>query len=698
MAAAAPADPPTALTSEGKRPSISVPSGNALPTFPKAATWAAVGDSDDDDIEVGGADDLDLAQLQLERLLLDSSSSASAPDLAGAGGEVDGDDRENEDLEEAIRRMQQRALLSRLEKTHAAETVLDTKGDDAAAAADDDSGPTLEQRPEVVDDFIRNFLVAKGMFQTLDVFQNEWYDLAQSGRLAPEDLSPVPDIYHKTAALEETVRVLRAELDAVKAVADAVQARHDKVRKDRDFFRMHHSRTAQEKSRLQNDVKRLTQRVEELDAAARAANAKLEVAVKDRAVAKLDRDKWAAKFHASLARGASSAPASPGPVRDGEETAGPSRILVPPAPVAPRTAGNGVRRPNGAGGRPARTSPDAGATPAQQQQMPALPKKKRARVNELPAHDRPNPHASGAGAAMQPVRVAGLREVVTAKAHDLAVSAIAFHPRKLVLATVSDDHTWKLWNFPTGDLLMTGEGHHDWISDVDFHPQGTHLATSSGDMTVKVWDFTRAQATLKLREHTQPVWSCKFHDTGAFLASGAMDHTAKLWDLTTGKCRQTFRGHSDSVNNVAWQPFTNLLFTCSGDKTVSAWDARSAQCAQTFFGHGNAINGLAFALAGGHFASCDADGIAKVWDVRAAAELVSVDLGPHPVNKVAMDMSGVVIAAASNDGTCKVYNTRDGTRRDLTGHRDAVQACQFDHVQGDYLVTCSSDGTWKAWN
>ena len=58
-----------------------------------------------------------------------------------------------------------------------------------------------------------------------------------------------------------------------------------------------------------------------------------------------------------------------------------------------------------------------------------------------------------------------------------------------IIATVSDDETWKVWSVPNCDLLMSGEGHRDWVSGVAFHPHGTMLATSAGDNTVKIWDF-----------------------------------------------------------------------------------------------------------------------------------------------------------------------------------------------------------------
>lgn len=77
----------------------------------------------------------------------------------------------------------------------------------------------------------------------------------------------------------------------------------------------------------------------------------------------------------------------------------------------------------------------------------------------------------------------------TFKGHLMGVTGMSYNSEKKILATCSDDSTWKLWSVPNGDLIMSGEGHEDWASGVSFHPDHQFLATSSGDGTVKVWDI-----------------------------------------------------------------------------------------------------------------------------------------------------------------------------------------------------------------
>lgn len=63
----------------------------------------------------------------------------------------------------------------------------------------------MKTKPEVVDDYVRNFLVRMGMFKTLDCFQSEWYELQQKGMLGDDFSVNVPDVYTQNSILETDV-------------------------------------------------------------------------------------------------------------------------------------------------------------------------------------------------------------------------------------------------------------------------------------------------------------------------------------------------------------------------------------------------------------------------------------------------------------------------------------------------------------
>ncbi|KAI9219629.1 WD40-repeat-containing domain protein [Blastocladiella britannica] len=693
---------------------------------------------DPDSALLTGRDDLD-------HDLADFSMVSDPSD--GVGGGTGGGrpgmlvaDLGDEGLDDAVRKLQQRDLAQRFMKGSGA--TGGKQGQDPSSSAPADNGDLAkEHRTEVIDDFIRNYLVSMGMLATLEAFENEWYTLLHTLPHPPTSHHPtIPDVYAHVTHLESALTAARRDLLTMRSTVDGLRASLDRATKDRDFFKLHYTRTHQEKLRAAAENKRVARELESARLEAKAAKEKVEGLVKDRTMARIERDRAVTRADALAERQAGVA--TDGPVR-------PSSSLR----AAGRTASGENGGESGSSNAPAasmipRPGRKARATVAAVAggSKPPLPQSETGRrpagqagggdvwgVDSGSVEIRAGGTSAGASTSpfrregLKPMRIAAVREAGSVRAHEMAVSALAFHPRKLVLASVSDDATWKLWNIPTGELLMTGSGHTDWIADVDFHPRGNHLATASGDMTIKVWDFAKAQATLSLREHTQAAWACRFHESGSTLASGSLDHTCKLWDLNAGKCKQTFRGHADSVNTVAWQPETNIVFTGSGDKTIAAWDARSGHAVWTLSSHTNAVNGIAFSPAGDYFASCDADGIVKLWDVRrvgpssstitttvptgsgsgtSGPEIFSYDMGPHPANKITVDASGQVVAVASNDGIVRLLQVgpnatlANGTamQRQVAGHRDAAQACAFDHVNGEYLATASSDGTWKVWH
>ncbi|XP_015686547.1 sperm-associated antigen 16 protein [Protobothrops mucrosquamatus] len=545
---------------------------------------------------------------------------------------------------------------------------------------------SLSETPEIVDDFLCNFLIRMGMNRTLDCFQTEWYELMQRGMLEPKDVGFVPDAYTSNQHLERENIYLKKEMENYKFAASKAKDALLKMQRERDFHRMHHKRVVQEKNRLINDIKRLKTHYALYEPMLRQLNEKYEILLREKMLTSLERDKAVGQITGLQATLQS--------LESG------NNIHIPVMKVGhwcDREAG--LEGPSQRALREAKEQKvhsdvkahDSAKDPAKQMS------KKYPADSEFPEGIQVNPYLACAKKCVRPLKSGIYRLSNTLKVHDLAVTCLALHPRKDIVVTGSDDHLWKMWAFPNGNIIVKGEGHTDWISGCCFHPSGSKLVTSSGDKTVRVWDFTKGGCILTLEGHSYAVLDCSWHSCGDFVASASMDETSKVWDLKSERCRYTLRGHKDSVNSIEFFPFSNIILTSSADKTLSLWDARMGLCAQTFYGHLHSCNHATFNMKGDTIVSCDSYGVLKLWDVRKGVPMVSIDAGPHPGNQVAFDPSGHIVAFASNDGTVKMLELKSGHLSSLLGHEDKVQSVIFDHM-AEHLISGGSDGTIRIWN
>merc|ERR1712159_522012 len=154
----------------------------------------------------------------------------------------------------------------------------------------------VAKRPEVLDDFIRNFLIKMKLEKTLESFQAEWYELTQKGILTEEDVGVVPDIYLRNQQMDDNVKYLRTELDKARKIAEHAESLFDNLRKERDFHRKNHKRVVQEKNKLIKDLRRLRDHYRHFEPALQETKDKYERLMREKSMLKLDRDKLNTKL------------------------------------------------------------------------------------------------------------------------------------------------------------------------------------------------------------------------------------------------------------------------------------------------------------------------------------------------------------------------------------------------------------------
>ncbi|TMS07935.1 Sperm-associated antigen 16 protein [Larimichthys crocea] len=516
--------------------------------------------------------------------------------------------------------------------------------------------------PEVVDDFLRNFLRRAGLTRTLNSFEAEWYGPAQklltgSLTMAGTGVFFIPDaLTHRQLLLSELETVHR-ETDQLRQEVLVSGDSLVRMQRERDFHWLQYRRVAENKNRLIEDFKQLKKHLQSYEPALRQLDDKYQAALRQKMLISLQKDRIQNTTEERLNQEKVSKERSTKRSNSGDKSSSKSSI---------RHTGH-----------------------QEDTDFPVYSCPLSSHLAQVNFEKLKSPSSFSLSC--------------TIRAHELPISCIDLHPQQQILASASDDCSWRLWALPANgekvaQMVLTGEGHSDWLSGCSFHPDGVKLATTSGDTTVRLWDLSHGCCVLTLSGHSQPTWGCSFHSCGHFLASCSADKTAKLWDLNSQRCRLTLRRHTASVNSVCFLSFSNLLLTCSADRTLAMWDARLGVCTATFHGHQHPCNHTTFSLAGNAIASCDSRGIIKLWDIRKPAlAAATVDTGPLAANQVAFSPSGKMLAVASSDAVVRVVEVDSCMVSCLSGYSDAVQSVSFDH-KGESVMSAGSDGVINIWS
>jgi len=79
------------------------------------------------------------------------------------------------------------------------------------------------------------------------------------------------------------------------------------------------------------------------------------------------------------------------------------------------------------------------------------------------------------------------------RAHDAAITALAWHPTKGLLASASDDLSIRVWDLETGTRLEDLHGFIAPPTELNFSPTGTRLAAAAQDEGTRVWELPTRQ-------------------------------------------------------------------------------------------------------------------------------------------------------------------------------------------------------------
>ncbi len=156
---------------------------------------------------------------------------------------------------------------------------------------------------------------------------------------------------------------------------------------------------------------------------------------------------------------------------------------------------------------------------------------------------------------------------------NFSVSAIAWSPDGVRIASTCDDKTIRLWDATTGKPIKTFKTSSRWVYTIAWSPDGRYLALANGNSTAEILDASTGRILLTYRGHHEGVRDIAWSPDGSRLATASNDTTVQIWDAANGTCLYTHQENAAWTTAVAWSPDGTRIASASNDKTVQVWQA-----------------------------------------------------------------------------------------------------------------------------
>jgi WD40 repeat protein len=283
--------------------------------------------------------------------------------------------------------------------------------------------------------------------------------------------------------------------------------------------------------------------------------------------------------------------------------------------------------------------------------------------------------------------------------HPAIVSAVAFSPDGLRLASACDDGSVRVWN--PADLKARPallRGHDDRVWSIAL--SRGKLATASDDMSVRVYELEPSRvAPTVLRADQGKVQAVAFGPDGQILASGGDDNIVRVWKVDQGDALPALlRGHQQAVISVAIGADGRTLASADYDGVVRIWDLKHQDMPPFVLPDPGGVT-VAFSPDGKKLASAGNKEV-RLRDIQELNASPSILSGHENwVSSVAFSRDSHILASASLDNTIRLWDMQHPAAEAtlLRGHENQVWSVAFS-PDSQWIASGSHDKTVRIWN
>ncbi|HNL39836.1 MAG TPA: WD40 repeat domain-containing protein, partial [Saprospiraceae bacterium] len=242
--------------------------------------------------------------------------------------------------------------------------------------------------------------------------------------------------------------------------------------------------------------------------------------------------------------------------------------------------------------------------------------------------------------------------------HIAEITSLSVAPGDELCLTGSKDHTAKIWNIESQDVLWTFQAE-DEVVAVDWSLDGNYFMIGLRNGTIHLFDSDRLLISTFRGQHSSSLTCLALSPDGKHYISGSRDGLAKVWELNGSNnptLVSTLTDRSD-VSSVAWSP--NGLMIAIGflneNVKIYPWDKPKPLNSRPITLR-DSVNCLRFSPDNKSLLVCGSYGAAQLFTLKGHS-VQSFDLASDDVSVMACDFSsyGNRIALATRVGKVKIF-------------------------------------------
>jgi WD40 repeat protein len=287
--------------------------------------------------------------------------------------------------------------------------------------------------------------------------------------------------------------------------------------------------------------------------------------------------------------------------------------------------------------------------------------------------------------------------------HTAAVNSAAWSPDSRFFVTASDDHTAKVWDAETGEILHNLSGHTSEVNATSWSSDGSKIATASADSSVRIWDSTTGTQIGQLDGHRRPVNSVMWSPDGNRIATASDDGYVLIWDVNSGDQLIQLQLYSYDwglapgiIKYATFSPDGNQIMTATDDPMVRIWNSHTGEEMGSLEARAGRVYSANWSHAGSRLVTTHDRNGAYIWN-SDSGEVIHELKHSIPVLFADWNPDDTEVVTVSIDGVVHIWDSLTGTERRKFQATDDILWSVAWSPDGEKILTAGDDGVVWIW-